>query len=278
MLFRSGDELDLRMLVQVALDVRRVDTVEHVHDLDVAEVGKQSGVVLATLKGATADGVYRLLSGIGQEYMAQNSARRTEEADKSLAWLNQRLPELKQQLEQAEARYNQFRNLHGTVDIGEEGKINLQRSAAVRTRKVELEQKRLELLSRYTGNHPAVIAIDEQLRDVNRELREAAGQLRELPVLEQEMVKLARDVKVNNELYGALLSSAQQLQLITVGKTSNVRLVDAPERPDQPVGEDQDDFSKALTSVRGIVSYDVAVRHAESFAAIKFGDRCEIAV
>ena len=35
------------------------------------------------------------------------------------------------------------------------------------------------------------------------------------------------------------------------------------------VGEDQDDFSKALTSVRGIVTYDVAVRHAESFAAIK---------
>jgi len=33
------------------------------------------------------------------------------------------------------------------------------------------------------------------------------------------------------------------------------------------VGEDADDFSKALTSVRGIISYDVAVRHAESFAA-----------
>ncbi|MEO0317259.1 MAG: hypothetical protein RL404_936 [Pseudomonadota bacterium] len=214
----------------------RLSAIEAVQkSLDVAEVGKQSGVVLATMKGASADGVYQLLSGIGQEYMAQNSARRTEEADKSLAWLNQRLPELKQQLEQAEARYNQFRNLHGTVDIGEEGKINLQRSAAVRTRKVELEQKRLELLSRYTSNHPAVIAVDDQLRDVNRELREAAGQLRELPVLEQEMVKLARDVKVNNELYGALLSSAQQLQLITVGKTSNVRLVDAPEKPDAPV-------------------------------------------
>ena len=34
------------------------------------------------------------------------------------------------------------------------------------------------------------------------------------------------------------------------------------------VGEDSDDFSKALTSVRGIVTYDVAVRHAQSFAAI----------
>ncbi len=214
----------------------RLSAIEAVQkSLDVGEVGKQSGVVLATLKGATADGVYQLLSHIGQEYMAQNSARRTEEADKSLAWLNQRLPELKQQLEQTEARYNHFRNLHGTVDIGEEGRINLQRSAAVRTRKIELEQKRLELLSRYTAHHPAVAAVDDQLRDVNRELRDAASQLRALPVLEQEMVKLARDVKVNNELYAALLSTAQQLQLITVGKTSNVRLVDAPEKPDQPV-------------------------------------------
>ena len=34
------------------------------------------------------------------------------------------------------------------------------------------------------------------------------------------------------------------------------------------VGEDSDDFSKALTSVRAIVTYDVAVRHAESFAAV----------
>ena len=33
------------------------------------------------------------------------------------------------------------------------------------------------------------------------------------------------------------------------------------------VGEESDDFAKALTSIRGIITYDVAVRHAESFAA-----------
>lgn len=203
--------------------------------LDVQEVGKQSGVVVATLKGSSAEGVHGLLTEIGREYMAQNSARRTEEADKSLAYLNQRLPELKQQLEQSEARYNQFRNQNGTVDVGEEGRISLQRSAAARTRKIELEQKRSELLARYMPAHPAIEAIDDQLREVNRELREATAQLKQLPVLEQEMVRLARDVKVNSELYTALVTSAQQLQLITVGKTSNVRLVDAPEKPDQPV-------------------------------------------
>lgn len=214
----------------------RIAAIESVQRaLDVNEIGKQSGILQATLKGSSADSVYQLLNEIGREYMAQNSARRTEEADKSLAYLNQRLPELKQQLEQAEARYNQFRNANGTVDLGEEGRITLQRSAAARTRRIELEQKRTELLSRYTANHPAVMSIDEQLRDVNADLKEAANQLKNLPVLEQEMVRLSRDVKVNSELYTALVASAQQLQLTTVGRTSNVRLVDAPEKPEQPV-------------------------------------------
>jgi len=210
-----------------------IETVQN--SLTVSEIGKQSGVISATLKGNNADIVYRLLTEIGLQYMNLNSSRRTEEADKSLAYLNRRLPELRQQLEQSEARYNQFRNIHGTVDIGEEGRLSLQRSAAARTRRIELEQKRSELLTRYTGNHPSVIAVDEQLAEVNRELRESANHLKNLPLIEQEMVRLARDVKVNSELYSALLSSSQQLQLISIGKTSNVHLVDAPEKPDRPV-------------------------------------------
>jgi len=214
----------------------RIAAIEAVQKaLDVQEVGKQSGVIVATLKGGSAAEVFRLLTEISREYLAQNSARRTEEADRSLAYLNQRLPEVKHQLETAEARYNAFRNLHGTVDVGEEGKLNLQRSAAARTRKIDLEQKRAELLSRYTAAHPAVVAIDQQLREVAQDLRDTATQLKQLPLLEQEMVRLTREVKVNGELYAALTTSAQQLQLITVARSSNVRLIDAPEKPDQPI-------------------------------------------
>jgi len=214
----------------------RVAAIEAVQkSLDVQEVGKQSGVIVATLKDSSALEVYRLLTEISREYLAQNTTRRTEEADRSLAYLNQRIPEVKRQLELAEARYNAYRNTHGMVDVGEEGRLGLQRSSAARTRKIELEQKRTELLSRYTAAHPAVTAIDQQLREVAQDLRDTTTQLRQLPLLEQEMVRLAREVKVNSELYTALTQSAQQLQLITVARTSNVRLIDTPEKPDQPV-------------------------------------------
>lgn len=214
----------------------RLALIENVQrNLDVAEQGKQSGVIGVSLKGENPVAINNILTEISNEYVRQNSSRKTEEADKSLAVLNKQLPELKQRLEQSEARYNQFRNLHGTVDLGEEAKLNLQQSSAAKLRRTDLQQKKTELLARFTVNHPIVIGIDNQLREINGELKAMADHIKTLPSLEQEIVRLQRDVKVNTDLYTALLNTAQQLRLITVAKMSNVRLVDPPMLPEKPV-------------------------------------------
>jgi tyrosine-protein kinase Etk/Wzc len=145
------------------------------------------------------------------------------------------MPVLKQQLEQAEARLNQFRNQHGTVDLGEEARLALQRSAAAKLRRADLEQKRAELLNRFTVDHPSVIGINQQLREVNNEIRESNDQIRNLPMVEQDVLRLSREVKVNTDLYTALLNTAQQLRLVTLGKTSSVRLVDTAMVPEKPI-------------------------------------------
>ncbi|MES2537319.1 MAG: polysaccharide biosynthesis tyrosine autokinase [Pseudomonadota bacterium] len=203
--------------------------------LDVAELGKQSGIINVTLKGDDPVAVNKVLGEITKEYVRQNASRKTEEADKSLAFLNKQLPELKQELERAEARYNRFRNTHGTIDLAEEAKLSLQQSAAAKAKRSELEQKRTELLIRFTRYHPIVMGIDTQLRDLNAEINAIAAHVKVLPSLEQEVVRLARDVKVNTDLYTALLNTSQQLRLIAVGKMSNVRLVDPPMLPETPV-------------------------------------------
>jgi tyrosine-protein kinase Etk/Wzc len=204
-------------------------------NLQIAEQGKQSGIIDVRLQGGDAQSVHSVLAEISKEYMRQNASRKTEEADKSLAFLNKQLPELKQQLEQSEAKYNQFRNAHGTIDLGEEAKLSLQQSAAAKTRKIELEQKKTELLTRFTENHPVVMGIDSQLKEINREIRTMTEHIKTLPTLEQEVVRLSREVKVNTDLYTALLNTAQQLRMITVARRSNVRLVDPPMLPERPV-------------------------------------------
>lgn len=214
----------------------RVNTINQVQTaLVVAEQGKQSGVIGVSLQGPHPQVVTSILSEIGRDYVQQNLARKTEEAEKSLAFLDRQLPELKQQLDQSEAKYNQFRHAHGTVDLGEEAKLSLQQSAAAKARRMELMQKRSDMLTRFTPAHPVLIGINDQLREIDAEINTVANHIKTLPDLEQELVRLGRDVKVNTDLYTALSNTAQQLRVLTAGKVSNVRLVDMPLAPEKPI-------------------------------------------
>ena len=197
--------------------------------------GKQSGVINISLQGSDPRTVNAVLTEVGKEYMKQNNARKTEEAEKSLAYLNRQLPEIKSQLEQAEAKYNAFRNANGTVDLTEESKLSLQQSSAAKVKKMDLLQKRTELLARYTSEHPLVQGIDSQIRELNGEINAMEQHIKSLPSIEQNLLRLQREVKVNTDLYTQLLNTAQQLRLITVGKVSNVRMVDMPMLPEKPV-------------------------------------------
>jgi tyrosine-protein kinase Etk/Wzc len=201
--------------------------------LQIAEQGKQSGVIEVRLQGADPQQVYATLSQIGGEYMRQNLARRTEEAEKTLAFLDHQLPALRAQLETAEARYNGFRSAQETINIEQEVRIALDSKTAAQTRRGALIQKRTELLGRYTDEHPVLQALNQQLRESNREITELELRIKKLPLLEQEQSRLVRDVKVSSDLYTALLNTAQQLRVMAVGRISNVRLVDMPVAPER---------------------------------------------
>jgi tyrosine-protein kinase Etk/Wzc len=215
----------------------RLATIENFQNaMKVEELGgKQSGVINVSLQGIDPKVVNAVLTEVGKEYVRQNGARKTEEADKSLAYLNKQLPEIKSQLEQAEAKYNAFRNANGTVDLSEESKLSLQQSSAAKLKKIELQQKRTELLARYTNEHPLVQGIESQIREINGEINSMNEHIKLLPNIEQNLLRLQREVKVNTDLYTQLLNTAQQLRLITMGKVSNVRLVDTPMAAEKPI-------------------------------------------
>ena len=203
--------------------------------LTIAERGKQSGIIAVTLEGENPAATSNILSTIGKEYLQQNITRKLAEAEKSLAFVDDQLPDLKQKLDKSETDYFQFRNGHGTIDLPEEARLSLQQGAADKAKRLELQQKREELLVNFTENHPVVIGIDKQIRSVNEEIGAINEHIRQLPLMEENLLRLGREMKTNTDLYAALLGTAQQLRLVKAGKVSNVRLIDAPMTPDKPL-------------------------------------------
>ncbi|NKI70579.1 polysaccharide biosynthesis tyrosine autokinase [Collimonas pratensis] len=214
----------------------RMQTVAELQkSMTIVEKGKGSGILNISLQGHDPELIARTLNGIGLDYVRQNVARKSEEAEQTLAFLDKKLPELRAELEQSENKYNQFRNSSSTINLGEESKLMLQQNVAAQTRLIELKQKRESLLIGFTNDHPAVIGINRQIADINDELQKYSAQIKRLPLLEQNLFRLNRDVKVNTDLYTALLNSAQQLRLVKAGKVGNVRIIDPALVPEHPL-------------------------------------------
>lgn len=204
-------------------------------DLATSEKGKQSGIIQLTLKGPDPVLAVNILNAVANQYVRQNVERKSAEAEQTLKYLDQQLPETKQQLEAAEVRFNEYRSRHGTVDVTKESELLLQQSVAAETGLVELQQKRKELLQRFTAEHPSVRALDAQIGAIQSQRSKFAGEVDGLPKTQQEVLRLTRDLQASQEIYTGLLNSAQQLKVVRGGTVGNVRIIDYAEKPLLPI-------------------------------------------
>jgi tyrosine-protein kinase Etk/Wzc len=204
--------------------------------LKLAEKGRQSGIIDATLQGGDPEQLRFILAEVGRQYVRQNVERKAAEAQKTLSFLDLQMPQFKRQLSQAEESYTRYRNQQGTVALDEEAKLALTQTADLQAKLLDAQQRRRDLVSRFTSEHPSVRTLDEQIRAWSAELGKLGSRVRTMPGVQQDTLRLERDVKVNNELYQQLRNNALQLQLIREGKIGNVRVIDEPSRPEEPVG------------------------------------------
>lgn len=222
-------------------------------ELKIAEQGKQSGVISSTLQGSDALLTATILNEISNFYVRQNVERKAAEAEKSINFLNTQLPDLRKQLESSENKFNQFRNQAGTFNLSAEAQGMLDQSVSLRVKLLEAEQKRKELSARFTAQHPAVQVLDAQIKQISDQIKTLEGKAKTFPNVEQDLLRLTRDVKVNNELYTSLLNSFQQLRLVKEGKVGNVRVVDNAAVPERPV-KPQKSMILALSGVLGLLA------------------------
>ncbi|MCY6413494.1 GNVR domain-containing protein [Acinetobacter sp. VNH17] len=204
-------------------------------DFKATELGKQTGIITINYEGADKDHIIKVLNHILEIYQEQNLATKSAEKEKTLSFLNQQLPELKNNLEQAERKFNAFREAHGTIDIQQESALYLKQSVELETQKVQLEQKQAELAAQYTAQHPMMQEINAQLGVFNKKINELNGALKKLPNTQSQYLQYYRDVQVQTQLYTNLLGTYQSLNLAKAGETGNLRILDYPVEPTRPI-------------------------------------------
>jgi tyrosine-protein kinase Etk/Wzc len=215
-----------------------LETIQRLQDaLVISEKTKQSGVVGLSLDGTNPTLVANVVNAIAEQYVAQDVARRSADAEHSLSFLDEQLPKLRHEMEGAEERYNAFRNSKGTVDLSTESRLLLQQMVDRENITNNLLGEREDLSHHYRGGFPQLDALNAKIVLSQQEQDALSKRIAALPDMEQTALRLMRDVQVNTQLYTNLLNSAEQLRVVKAGHAGNVRVVDyaiAPEKPIKP--------------------------------------------
>ncbi|WNC92380.1 polysaccharide biosynthesis tyrosine autokinase [Paraburkholderia sp. FT54] len=225
--------------VGTSFDLKRASTQLTTADLqsalNISEKVKQSGIVAISLEGPDALRTAATVNRVASIYVQRNVDRKSAQAQQMLQFLGDQLPQLRADLDEAEAKYNAFRTQNGTVDLEAEGKLLLQSIVDSKTRLIELEQQRSALAQRYTAEHPSVQAIDAQIGELQEQQSAFNEKVAALPNMQQQALRLMRDVRVDTDLYTKLLDSTQQLRVLKAGQLGNVHTVDYAEVAEKPV-------------------------------------------
>lgn len=204
-------------------------------NFDAQEKGKGTGILELTYQGENPVNIPNLLNTVLNIYKQQDINRSVTDKDQQVAFLEKQLPELKEDLNNSERQFNQFRKKYGTVDVKGESELYLKQSMELEIQKVQLQQKQAELGAQYTAEHPAMQAISAQLTTLNTKISEVNNKVKQLPEIQRLYLQYYRDVEIKNQLYTGLLTTYQSLNIAKAGELGKVSIVDYAVEPVTPV-------------------------------------------
>ncbi|WP_445441552.1 polysaccharide biosynthesis tyrosine autokinase [Citrobacter freundii] len=210
------------LLKQPVLDV----IAELKSGLQVSEKGKNTGIISLALEGEDKGRIRAVLDNISQNYLQQNVVRKTEEAQKSLDFLQVHLPQVKDELNRSEELLNVYRQQNESVDLSLEAKAALDTMVGLEKQLNELTFREAELQQLYTRQHPAYIALMEKRQTLMNTKNTINKSIKRLPKTQQEILRLTRDVQVGQEIFVQLLNKQQELNIMKASTIGNVRIID----------------------------------------------------
>jgi tyrosine-protein kinase Etk/Wzc len=194
--------------------------------LKISEVGKDSGIVYLAIQDPDPDKANRVLNEVSRLYVRQNVERSSAEAAQRLEFLRSQLPGVRKQLEDSETALNNFQTSAKSVDLNIETKAVLDQVVHLDSLLSELKLKRVEVERLYTPEHPTYRALMTQMGQLETHKQGLLKKIEALPVTQQELLRLTRDMQVTSQTYTLMLNKSQEQDILRAGSIGNVRIID----------------------------------------------------
>ncbi|HHM1300677.1 TPA: polysaccharide biosynthesis tyrosine autokinase, partial [Klebsiella pneumoniae] len=176
-----------------------------------------------------------IIDSISNNYLSQNIARQAAQDAKSLEFLSNQLPKVRNDLDVAEDKLNEYRRKNDSVDLSLEAKSVLEQIVNVDNQLNDLTFRESEISQLYTKEHPNYKALMEKRKTLQEEKAKLNKRVSVMPETQQEILRLSRDVESGRAVYMQLLNRQQELNIAKSSAIGNVRIIDNAVAQTKPV-------------------------------------------
>ncbi|WP_417884411.1 polysaccharide biosynthesis tyrosine autokinase [Vibrio rumoiensis] len=254
----------------------RIDAVQWLKThLSAEEQGKQTGIIRLSFTSDNSDFSERLLDDIAQRYFLQNVERDSAEAEQSIHFLKEKLPQLKAKLIESENKLNDYRKKRESVDLTMEAESTLKVMVNLDAQLNQLTFKEAEISQKYTKDHPAYKSLLDKRKTLLEEKAKLNKKIENLPETQKRILSLQRDVQVNQQIYVQLLNKVEELNVVKAGTVGNVRIIDHAQTFSNPVKPKKVLVVLIATILGGLLSVAYVLLRAAMHKGVETPDQIE---
>lgn len=169
----------------------------------------------------------------------------TSSAHRERVFLDQRLNQVKVNLEDAEKQFSQFASQKGAIDVPAQGKAMVTAAATLQGELIASESELQGLRQIYTDNNVRVRAVQARVNKLRNSLQKMAGKdadknssagelfpsISQLPVLGVTYADLLRHTKVEEAVFETLTREDELAKVQEAKEIPSVKVLDPPEVP-----------------------------------------------
>lgn len=175
----------------------------------------------------------------------------TGSAHRERVFLDERLSEVKKDLETSEKQFSQFASKNTTLDIETQAKAMISAGAALQGQLIATETELEELKTLYTPNNVRVREAQARADELRRQIQKLGGKpggtnsapgedsaalspaIRELPLLGVPYADLYRNTKVEEAIFETLTQQDEIAKVEEAKETPSVKELDPPQVPEK---------------------------------------------
>jgi uncharacterized protein involved in exopolysaccharide biosynthesis len=224
---------------------------ELTHNTDIG-IDRKSGILTIQV----TDNDPRRASAMAQEYVAQLNyvvtQLNTSSAHRERVFLEERLTEVKQELEASEKEFSQFASKNGAIDIKEQGKAMVEAAALLEGQLIAARTELQGLRQIFTDNNVRVRSAQARVNELELQIRKMGGtataaenaaspdsavypSIRKLPLLGVTYADLFRHTKVEEAVFETLTQQYELAKVQEAKEVPSVKVLDPADVPEKKV-------------------------------------------